>query len=45
MAITLGSIPNKAAGNNDCVVKVINGVKFPEFSGDPMSLTYPALIR
>jgi predicted Zn finger-like uncharacterized protein len=34
-----------ASGPNDCVVKVIKGVKFPEFSGDPMSLTYPALIR
>ncbi len=34
-----------ASGPNDCVVKVVKGVKFPEFSGDPMSLTYPALIR
>ncbi len=34
-----------ASGPNDCVVRVVKGVKFPEFSGDPMSLTYPALIR
>ena len=35
----------EASGPNDCVVNVIKGVKFPAFSGDPMSLTYPALIR
>jgi hypothetical protein len=36
---------SEASGPNDCVVKVVKGTKFPEFSGDPMSLTYPALIR
>jgi len=34
-----------ASGPNDCVVRIVKGVKFPEFSGDPMTLTYPALIR
>lgn len=34
-----------ASGPNDCVVRVIKGAKFPEFSGDSMTLTYPALIR
>ena len=36
---------SEASGPNDCVVKVVKSTKFPEFSGDPMSLTYPALIR
>ncbi len=29
----------------DCVAKAVKGAKFPEFSGDPMSLTYPFIVR
>ena len=29
----------------DCVGKAVKGAKFPEFSGDPMSLTYPFIVR
>lgn len=29
----------------DCVAKAVKGARFPEFSGDPMSLTYPFIVR
>jgi predicted Zn finger-like uncharacterized protein len=29
----------------DCVAKAVKGAHFPEFSGDPMSLTYPFIVR
>ena len=39
-----GSVSD-TSGTNDCVNRIFKGVKFPAFRGDPMSLTYPALIR
>jgi predicted Zn finger-like uncharacterized protein len=33
------------ASGGDCVAKAVKKTAFPEFSGDPMTLTYPFIIR
>ena len=34
-----------SGGGADCVAKAVKGAKFPEFSGDPMTLTFPFIVR
>lgn len=36
---------SSGGGNGDCVVSAVKKVKFDQFSGDPMSITYPVLVR
>lgn len=36
---------NVTGAGADCVSKAVKATKFPEFSGDPISLTYPFIVR
>ena len=36
---------NVSGAGADCVAKAVRATKFPEFSGDPISLTYPFIVR
>lgn len=37
--------PQGGAAGGDCVAKAVKGAKFGEFSGDPMTLTFPFIVR
>lgn len=40
------SVPGKSGDPTaDCVAKAVKGVRFPELSGDPQSVTYPFILR
>jgi hypothetical protein len=37
--------PQGGAAGGDCVAKAVKGARFGEFSGDPMTLTFPFIVR
>jgi len=37
--------PAGGGAGADCVASKVKGAKFPEFSGDPMTLTFPFIVR
>jgi len=37
--------PSGGAAGGDCVAGKVKSAKFPEFSGDPMTLTFPFIVR
>src|SRR5262249_34487406 len=37
--------PADGGAGADCVAKAVKKASFPEFSGDPMTLTYPFIVR
>jgi hypothetical protein len=39
------SAPQGGAAGGECVAKAVKGARFPEFSGDPISLTFPFFVR
>jgi predicted Zn finger-like uncharacterized protein len=40
------SVPGKSGDPTaECVAKAVKGVRFPELSGDPQSVTYPFILR